>query len=255
MHGATLTPGLAVRGLCKAFDDKTAVADLSLDLAPGAFHALLGANGAGKTTTMRMIAGLLAPDAGDIGVFGHDLAQAPLEAKRLIAWMPDEPLVYDKLTPLEYVEFVAGLWRVDGALAASRGEELLRWLDLWDVRDKRCETFSRGMKQKTALVGALVHDPRLLLLDEPFSGLDAAVARQVKDLLVEKTRAGAVIVLTTHVMEIAERLARTIGIVHKGRLLREGTLEDFRQAADRPGASLEDLFIDLVQAQDAAPPA
>jgi ABC-2 type transport system ATP-binding protein len=243
------SPALHVSGLTKSFGGAPAVDGLNLTLMPGAFYALLGANGAGKTTTMRMISGLLQADQGLVSVFGHDIATNPLKAKTLIAWMPDEPLLYDKLTPLEYLEFVCGLWGVDPQSAESRAEELLRWLDLWDVRDRRCETFSRGMKQKTALVGALIHDPKLLLLDEPFSGLDAAVARQVKDLLIQKTREGAAIVLTTHVMEIAERLAETIGIIHKGRLIIEGTLEDLREQAGRAGASLEDLFIDLVQAQ------
>jgi ABC-2 type transport system ATP-binding protein len=246
-------PALEVRGLIKTFGERRVVDALDLTLAPGAFYALLGANGAGKTTTMRMVAGLLKPDGGVARVLGHDVAAEPLAAKACIAWLPDEPLLYDKLTPLEYLEFVAGLWAVPRPLAEARAEELLRWLDLWEVRDRRCETFSRGMRQKTALVGALLHDPKLLLLDEPFSGLDAAVARQVKDLLVQKTREGAAIVLTTHVMEIAERLAETIGIIHRGRLVAQGTLEDLRAAQDRPGANLEDLFITLVEAGGAPP--
>lgn len=248
-----MTPAaLEITGLTKSFGGPPAVHDLNLTLKPGSFYALLGANGAGKTTTMRMIAGLLQPDSGSVTVFGHAIRTDPLTAKALIAWMPDEPLLYDKLTPLEYLEFVCGLWGVEPGSAEARAEELLRWLDLWDVRDRRCETFSRGMKQKTALVGALIHDPKLLLLDEPFSGLDAAVARSVKDLLIQKTREGAAIVLTTHVMEIAERLAETIGIIHKGRLVTEGSLETLREQAGRAGASLEDLFIDLVQAQAVA---
>jgi ABC-2 type transport system ATP-binding protein len=246
----TDAPSLALSGLTKIFGTKRAVDGLSLSLQPGSFYALLGANGAGKTTTMRMIAGLLRQDAGSIHVYGHDTRADPMQAKAITAWMPDEPLIYDKLTPLEYLEFVAGLWSVDHATAAARAEDLLKWLDLWDVRGALCETFSRGMRQKTALAGALLHEPRLLLLDEPFSGLDAAVARQVKDLLVEKTRAGATVVLTTHVLEIAERLAETIAILHKGQLKAEGTLEDLRQLTDRPGATLEDMFIGLVTEDD-----
>jgi ABC-2 type transport system ATP-binding protein len=247
-----LAPGLRIEGLTKLFGGRRAVDSLSLNLAPGTFYALLGANGAGKTTTMRMVAGLLAPDAGTISVFGHHLAQDPLAAKAVVAWMPDEPLIYDKLTPLEYLEFIAGLWSVEGAVAAARAEDLLKWLDLWAVRDARCETFSRGMRQKTALAGALLHEPRLLLLDEPFSGLDASVARQVKDLLVEKTRAGATVVLTTHVLEIAERLAERIGILHQGQLRAQGTLDELRAAQDRPGATLEEVFLALVDGADTA---
>ena len=250
---AKAVPALQIQDLTKRFGNKTAVNGFNLTLQPGAFYALLGANGAGKTTTMRMIAGLLQADSGQISVYGHDVARDPRTTKSMTAWLPDEPLLYDKLTPLEYLEFVAGLWHVERTIAESRAEELLRWLDLWDERDKRCETFSRGMKQKTALAGALLHDPKLLLLDEPFSGLDAAVARQVKDLLVEKTRHGATIVLTTHVMEIAERLAQRIGIFHRGNLLSEGTMADLRAHSGQSTGSLEDIFIDLVEAAQAPP--
>src|SRR5690606_29434001 len=123
--------------------------------------------------------------------------------KQLIAWVPDEPLLYDKLTALEYLEFVAALWSVPTDIAEKRAEELLRWLDLWDKRGHRCETFSRGMKQKTVLAGALIHDPKLLILDEPLTGLDAGAARQVKDLLQDRVRAGGTVILTTHIMEVA----------------------------------------------------
>lgn len=248
-HILAPTPALSIKNLLKVFGTKRAVDDVSIELQPGAFYGLLGANGAGKTTTMRMVAGLLAPDLGSIHVYGRDTALDPRAVKAIVAWLPDEPLLYDKLTPLEYLEFVSGLWAISRDLAEPRAEELLRWLDLWDVRDQRCEGFSRGMRQKTALAGALIHDPKLLLLDEPFSGLDAAVARQVKDLLVQKTKEGATIVLTTHVMEIAQRLADTIGIISDGKILAEGNLEHLRAYADMPNASLEDVFITLVDRQ------
>jgi ABC-2 type transport system ATP-binding protein len=245
------TPALSIKNLVKSFGPKRAVDTISIELQPGAFYGLLGANGAGKTTTMRMVAGLLAQDLGTISVYGQDTLDNPRAVKSMVAWLPDEPLLYDKLTPLEYLEFVCGLWAVDRTIGETRAEELLRWLDLWDVRDQRCEGFSRGMRQKTALAGALIHDPKLLLLDEPFSGLDAAVARQVKDLLVQKTREGATIVLTTHVMEIAQRLAETIAIISEGRILAEGDLEHLREYADMPGSNLEDLFISIVDRQAA----
>ena len=249
----TLPPvaALSIKNLVKQFGAKRAVDTISIELQPGAFYALLGANGAGKTTTMRMVAGLLAQDLGSISVYGQDTLTNPRAVKSMVAWLPDEPLLYDKLTPLEYLEFVCGLWAVERTVGETRAEDLLRWLDLWDVRDQRCEGFSRGMRQKTALAGALIHDPKLLLLDEPFSGLDAAVARQVKDLLVQKTKEGATIVLTTHVMEIAQRLAQTIAIISDGKILAEGDLEHLRDFADMPGSSLEDLFITLVDRQAA----
>jgi len=241
---------LELKALRKIFA-KPAVDDLDLTVKAGEFYALLGPNGAGKTTTLRMVAGLLQPDAGSISVFGVDVLADPQAAKRLIAWLPDEPMLYDKLTPLEYLQFVAGLWGVEAARARERAEELLRWLDLWDQRNQRCEGFSRGMKQKAALAGALIHDPKLLILDEPLTGLDAAVARQVKDLLQARVKAGATVILTTHILEVAERLADRIGIIQSGRLRAEGTLAELRARAgdlgDRSGGgTLEDVFLQLV---------
>ena len=236
---------LSMRALCKNFDGKPAVDQLELTIRPGEFYALLGPNGAGKTTTIRMAAGLLLPDSGSIEIFGVDVVREPVAAKRMTAWLPDEPALYDKLDPLEYLEFVAGLWGVEPALAMTRARELMEVLELWPHRHTRCEGFSRGMKQKVALAGALIHDPMLLLLDEPLTGLDAAIARQVKDLLTARAKAGRAIILTTHILEVAERLADRIGIIHAGRLCAEGTLEDLRARTGRAGDSLEDVFLDL----------
>jgi ABC-2 type transport system ATP-binding protein len=242
------TDALVLKGLRKVFAAKPAVDDLDLAIHAGELYALLGPNGAGKTTTLRMVAGLLKPDAGSISVFGIDALADPIAAKRLVAWLPDEPMLYDKLTPIEYLQFVAGLWGVEAKAAYARAEELLRWLDLWDHRGERCEGFSRGMKQKAALAGALVHDPKLLILDEPLTGLDATVARQVKDLLQARVRQGATVILTTHILEVAERLADRIGIIQSGRLRAEGTLGELRaRAGDRDGReTLEDVFLQLV---------
>jgi ABC-2 type transport system ATP-binding protein len=248
-----MSDALSITGLTKRFGAKTAVDDLSLTVRAGELYALLGPNGAGKTTTLRMVAGLLKPDAGSISVFGLDALADASEAKRLIAWAPDEPMLYDRLNPLEYLEFVAGLWGVEPKAAQAKAEELLRWLGLWDDRHQRCEGFSRGMKQKTALAGALIHDPRLLILDEPLTGLDAAVARQVKDLLQERVKGGATVILTTHILEVAERMADRIGIIQHGRLLAEGTLDELRAKAGEGRATLEDVFLELTgQMADAA---
>jgi ABC-2 type transport system ATP-binding protein len=240
-----MTDALVLTGLSKSFGPKTAVDDLTLSVRAGELYALLGPNGAGKTTTLRMVAGLLKPDAGTISVFGTDALADPPAAKRLIAWAPDEPMLYDRLNPLEYLEFVAGLWGVEAKAARAKAEELLRWLGLWENRGERCEGFSRGMKQKTALAGALIHDPRLLILDEPLTGLDAGVARQVKDLLQARVRDGATVILTTHILEVAERMAERIGIIQHGRLVAQGTLEELRARTGEAGASLEDVFLEL----------
>lgn len=246
-----MTDALVIRGLNKTFRTP-AVDNLDLTVRSGELYALLGPNGAGKTTTLRMVAGLLKPDTGAISVFGVDALADPMAAKQLIAWAPDEPMLYDRLTPLEYLEFVAGLWGMEAATARARSEELLRMLGLWDERGRRCEGFSRGMKQKTALAGALIHDPKLLILDEPLTGLDAGAARQVKDLLTARTRAGATVILTTHILEVAERMADRIGIIQHGRLLIEGRLEELRAQAGDGDASLEDLFLDLTGQTEAA---
>jgi ABC-2 type transport system ATP-binding protein len=235
---------LTVTRLRKSFT-RVAVDDLDLVVRTGELYALLGPNGAGKTTTLRMVAGLLKPDSGSIDIFRIDALADPIAAKRRVAWLPDDPLLYDKLTPLEYLEFIAGLWGIDPESAAVKAEELLRWLDLWEQRDARCETFSRGMKQKTALAGALIHDPALLILDEPLTGLDAGAARQVKDLLVERVAAGGTVILTTHILEVAERLADRIGIIRAGRLVAEGTLDELRGLRGSASASLEEMFIAL----------
>ncbi|WP_310542343.1 ABC transporter ATP-binding protein [Phenylobacterium sp.] len=247
-----MTDALVIRGLNKTFRTP-AVDNLDLTVRSGELYALLGPNGAGKTTTLRMVAGLLKPDSGSISVFGVDALADPMAAKQLIAWAPDEPMLYDRLTPLEYLEFVAGLWGVEATTASDRSEELLRMLGLWDERGRRCEGFSRGMKQKTALAGALIHDPKLLILDEPLTGLDAGAARQVKDLLTARTRAGATVILTTHILEVAERMADRIGIIQHGRLLIEGRLEELRAQAGDGEASLEDLFLDLTGQTEPGP--
>ena len=185
----------------------------------GEFYALLGPNGAGKTTTLRMVAGLLRPDAGTIRVAGIDALADPVAAKRIMAWISDEPMIYDKLTPREYLEFVAGLWGIEPALAEARAQELLDWLGLAPHAHERCEGFSKGMRQKVALAGALVHEPRLIILDEPLTGLDAGSARQVKTVLRERVRAGGTVIMTTHILEVAERMADRIGVIARGRLI------------------------------------
>ena len=241
-----MTEALIVKGLSKTFA-KPAVADLDLTVRAGELYALLGPNGAGKTTTLRMVAGLTKPDSGQISIYGVDARAEPAAAKALVAWAPDEAMIYDRLTPLEYLEFVAGLWTVDPKLAKTRAEQLLAQLGLADEARRRCEGFSRGMKQKVALAGALIHDPKLLILDEPLTGLDAAAARLVKDMLQARVDAGGTVILTTHILEVAERMADRIGIIAGGKLLAEGRMDELRaQTGGASGSStLEDLFLQL----------
>ncbi len=237
-------PALAITGLTKSFD-RPVIEGLELTVAAGEFYALLGPNGAGKTTILRMVAGLLQPDRGDISIFGIDARRDPIAAKQIVAWVSDEPMVYDRLTPLEYLEFVAGLWRVEPRLAETRANELIDWLGLRPHANELCGGFSKGMLQKVALAGALVHDPKLIILDEPLTGLDAGSARQVKDVLLGKVRAGVTVIMTTHILEVAERMAERIGVIANGRLIAQGTLAELR-ARIGGESSLEDIFLDLV---------
>jgi ABC-2 type transport system ATP-binding protein len=242
---------LEVLGLTKRFD-RLAVDSLDLTIHAGEFYALVGPNGAGKTTTLRMIAGLLRPDAGAVSIFGIDALQNPVAAKQVMAWVSDEPMIYDKLTPLEYLEFVAGLWGIAPSVSEPIAEGLLASLGLEPHRHERCEGFSKGMRQKVALAGALVHDPRLIILDEPLTGLDAVSARHVKGLLSDRVRSGCTVIMTTHILEVAERMADRIGVIAAGRLVAEGTLTELRQQNGHADTSLEDLFIALVTLQEAA---
>jgi ABC-2 type transport system ATP-binding protein len=246
MPANSLVPALEIKGLRKSYG-RPAVDGLDLRVRPGEFYMLLGPNGAGKTTTLRMVSGLLKPDEGSISIFGIDAIADPVAAKQIVGWLSDEPMIYDKLTPLEYLEFVAGLWSVDQETAEARAHELIRWLGLKDHAHERCEKFSRGMRQKVALAGALLHEPRLIILDEPLTGLDAGAARLVKDVLAENVRAGRSVVMTTHILEIAERMADRIGVISGGRLIAEGTLDELRDRFGKAGASLEEMFLAIVE--------
>jgi ABC-2 type transport system ATP-binding protein len=235
---------LEIRGLRKCFD-RPAVDGLDLTVRAGEFYSLLGPNGAGKTTTLRMVVGLLRPDAGSISVLGIDALADPVAAKQVMAWISDEPMIYDKLTPFEYLEFVAGLWGVGPLIAEARARDLLGWLGLAPHAHERCEGFSKGMRQKVALAGALVHEPALIILDEPLTGLDAGSARQVKNVLRERVSAGSTVIMTTHILEVAERMADRIGVIAGGRLIAQGSLDELRLQAGKSG-TLEDTFLALV---------
>ena len=237
------TAALELREVRKTFAGRPAVAGLSLTVWPGELYALLGPNGAGKTTTIRIVAGLTRPDGGEALIYGHSVQHDGVAAKQALAYLPDDPLLYGKLSAPEYLEFVAGLWGLSAPEAAPEAERLLRWLNLWDHRTERTEGFSRGMKQKLALAGALIHHPRLMLLDEPLTGLDAAASRQVKDALRQYVEEGGAVVLTTHILEVAERMAGRIGIIAAGRLVAEGTLDEL--LARTGTRTLEDAFLAL----------
>ena len=240
---------LQLVSLTKRFGSHPAVDNLNLQVPQGLLYAFLGPNGAGKTTTLRMVAGLLKPDYGDALILERSITRTPKATKQLLAYLPEEPTLYGKLRPLEYLEFVAGLWKIPANKSQPLAEELLQQLGLWDVRGDFCETFSRGMRQKLALAGAFIHSPQMIILDEPLSGLDVKAARLVKDILLDYVDQGNTVILTTHIMEVAEQLAQRIGIINNGRLIAEGTLSELQARRGEDGGSLETIFLDLIQDQ------
>jgi ABC-2 type transport system ATP-binding protein len=243
-------PALEISTLRKTYS-KPAVDGLSLSIPRGEFYALLGPNGAGKTTTLRMVAGLLQPDSGEISICGIDARKDPVAAKAVMAWLPDEPMIYDKLDPMEYLEFVAGLWAMDAAKAQRQARELIGMLGLDAHANTRCQGLSKGMRQKVALAGALIHDPELIILDEPLTGLDAASARQVKAVLRDRVANGTTVIMTTHILEVAERMAERIGVIAHGRLIAEGTLAELSAKAGNGGTNLEEIFLSLTSGSSA----
>jgi ABC-2 type transport system ATP-binding protein len=230
--------------LTRRYGDFTAVEDLDLEVRAGELFGFLGPNGAGKTTTLRMLVGLLLPSAGEAFVAGHSLATAPEAARSRLGFVPETPFLYERLTAREFLALCAALYDVPADLAARRAGALLALLELLPAQDLLIESYSHGMRQKTALAGALIHDPDVLFLDEPTVGLDPRSARVIKDLLRALCDRGKTVFLSTHVLEIAERLCDRVGILHHGRLVALGTMEELRQRA-RGGDSLETIFLQL----------
>lgn len=234
---------IKTQNLTKRFGSVTAVDRLSLTVNGGEIYGFLGPNGSGKTTTIKMLAGLLEPDDGQAFICGYDLASQPAAAKALLAYVPDQPKLYGKLTAREFLELIADLYRIPRALSRPRGQQLLAMFGLAERAEELLEGYSHGMRQKVVLAAALIHQPRVLLMDEPTVGLDPASARLLKDVLVELARQGATVFVSTHILEIAERLCNRVGILQKGRLIAEGSPAELRSQAGRD--NLEDIFLEL----------
>ncbi|UCC78574.1 MAG: ABC transporter ATP-binding protein [Candidatus Zixiibacteriota bacterium] len=236
----------------KSFGDNKAVSDLSLTVNSGEFYGFLGPNGAGKTTTIRMMNGLLKPDNGSLKICGVDIQQDPEAAKMKTGYVPDSPYLYEKLTAREYLEFTGGLYR----LAPEKINSQIEWLfDLFGMRDwadGRCEEYSHGMRQKVVFCSAFIHDPEVLIIDEPMVGLDPQSGRLVKDLLKLYSRRGTTVFVSTHTLSLAEELCDRIGIVFNGKLISSGTIEELRQEAEAAGGNLESLFLKLTGGRRAA---
>ncbi|HSF81023.1 MAG TPA: ABC transporter ATP-binding protein [Anaerolineales bacterium] len=230
--------------LTKRYGEKLAVDQVSFSVQAGEIFGFLGPNGAGKTTTIKMIVGLLLPTTGSVQVAGYDIQKEPLQAKAVSGYVPDTPHLYQKLSGRELLRFVGDLYGVEPVQVKRRIEELLRLFDLEGAGDDTIDSYSHGMRQKTALAAALMHDPKVLVLDEPTVGLDPKSARLIKDILRQMANRGAAVFLSTHILEIAERMCDRIGIIDQGRLIAVGTMAELR-ALGKGETSLEEIFLNL----------
>ncbi|MEM9556123.1 MAG: ABC transporter ATP-binding protein [Acidobacteriota bacterium] len=254
---------IRTEGLSKRFGTKQAVDHLDLDIPEGEFFCFLGPNGAGKTTTIKMLTGLVRPTAGRAWIGTHDVVEEPVEAKRLLGYVPDHPFLYDKLTGREFMRFVAGLYRLPAARYAERVDELLATFELAHVADQLVESYSHGMRQKLSFASTFLHEPLALVVDEPWVGLDPKNIRAVKTYLRRAADSGLTILMSTHTLSIAEELADRIGILHHGRLRHVGTVDEIKRLARAaavdgaaegaeggPSSSLEDVFLELTREAD-----
>jgi ABC-2 type transport system ATP-binding protein len=235
---------IEINHLVKKFGELIAVNDLSLTVARGEFFAVLGPNAAGKTTTLKILAGLMKPNSGSARIAGFDIQQEPLEARRRMAYVPDFPFLYEKLTPWEFLRFTGQLFGMSDEAIQHYGSALIDRFNLEEFSGKPIEGLSHGTRQRVAIVSALLHNPEVFIIDEPMVGLDPQHARVVKDILKERSREGMTVLVSTHQLSVAEEMADRIGIIHLGRLVALGTREELRQLSGEPGP-LEDVFLAL----------
>jgi ABC-2 type transport system ATP-binding protein len=238
-------PALRLQSVVRRYGDFTAVDGVNLEVRSGEIVGFLGPNGAGKTTTLRVAAGLLTPHAGTVEIAGHSLADEPELAKAALGFVPDRAFLYDRLTGREFLEFVGALYGVPERVVEARAAALLERLPLGDAFDDAIETYSQGMRQKLSAITACLHDPALLLLDEPLNGLDPFAARALKDLLRERAARGGGVLVSTHLLDVVERLCDRAVILHRGRVIAEGALEALR--GGRADTTLEDVFLELTR--------
>ena len=239
---------IEILNLVKKFGDLTAVNDISLTIPRGEFFAMLGPNAAGKTTTLKILAGLMKPTSGSTRVCGFDMQTQPLEARRRIAYVPDFPFLYDKLTAWEFFRFTGQLFQMPAAKIQANAEELIARFHLAEFVDRPLESLSHGTRQRIAIVSALLHEPDVFVIDEPMVGLDPQHARVVKDVFKERSRAGVTVLLSTHQLSVAEEMADRIGIIHGGRLVAVGDREQLRRQSGSSG-QLEEIFLSLTSAE------
>lgn len=239
---------IEIQNLTKRFDRVIAVDNLSLTINKGEIFGFLGPNAAGKTTTIKIMTGLLRPTSGIVRIGGFDIQQDAIVAKRLIGYVPEDPFVYDKLTGREFLRFIGGLFSLDGKKLESKIEYWLDFFGLNQNADQLTESYSHGMKQKLVMSAALLHDPQMLIIDEPVVGLDPKSTRKLKDLLKSLAKQGTTIFLSTHILSVAEELCDRVGIIHQGRLIAIGSIPEIKQAAkESADISLESIFLKLTE--------
>ena len=243
---------IRLQGVTKRYGKFTAVQPLDLHVKAGELFGFLGPNGAGKTTTIRMVTGVLRPTSGTIHIAGKDMTADAVAAKRHIGYIPDRPMLYDKLTGAEFLRFVSGLWGLDGAQTEKRADELFELFELTAWKDTLIESYSHGMRQKMLISSALVHAPDVIVVDEPMVGLDPKGARLIKDLLRTFAAKGGTVFLSTHTLEVAEALCDRIAILHQGRIVAIGTMQELREEAAAGGAALEEIFLKLTGGENVA---
>jgi len=238
---------IQLAGVTKKYDDLVAVDDLTLEVARGEIFGFIGPNGAGKTTTIKMLAGLLRPSAGRIEIDGQDISSAPEETKRILGYIPDTPYLYEALSAREFLTFVGKIYGLSSKVIEDRMASLFTYFGMDGWAHIRAEEYSHGMRQKVVVSSALLHEPRVLVVDEPMVGLDPQSARKVKDLFKARTREGMTIFLSTHTLAVAEELCARIGVIHKGRLIACGTVEDLRKESGSRSRTLEEIYLELTE--------
>jgi ABC-2 type transport system ATP-binding protein len=237
---------ISIKNLVKKYGSKTVVDHMNLEVAEGEFFGFLGPNGAGKTTTIKILTGLLLPTEGDVTVNGISVRGDYREAKKLLAYIPDQPYLYEKLTGREFLEFVGRLYGISPDICEKRIQELLEQFDADDYADELSENYSHGMKQKIVFASALLHDPKIIILDEPMVGLDPKSARLVKDILRERAESGVTVFMSTHTLSVAEEVAHRVGIIRKGELIFVGSKEELQGSSVKTGW-LESVFLELTE--------
>lgn len=241
---------IELENLTMHYGDLHALQGLNLSIAQGEFFAFLGPNGAGKTTCIKLLTGLMNPTAGSVRICGHDMQKDPLRAKSLLGYVPDVAVFYEKLTPHEFMRFIGDLYQMKLSAIEAHTKDLFEKFDIHRHAGQRIENLSHGTRQRLAIASALMHEPKVFVIDEPIVGLDPIHARTVKQELKARSEAGMTILLSTHLLNIAEELADRIGILNHGKLIALGTMDELRTTFERQGAKLEDIFLEMIAAEE-----